>query len=308
MQGLDLCERYYHEHGLPKLQSELGKHFSRLTIGLAGHGSECLGFDDELSRDHDWGPGFCIWIDSVDFQMIGPEVQNLYDRLPKSYAGFAARKTSRWGEGRVGVLNTDLFYQSYLGLTRAPVTLKEWLAIPENALATATSGRLFHDPKSNFSTIRSALLDYYPEDVRLKKIASRCMIAGQAGQYNYPRSLKRQEPYAAAQAEMKFVEAALSLIFLINKHYLPFYKWAHKALKALPVLGPIADRTITRLLENHSAEEKEQSIESLAQAIITQLKQLGLTNSSSDFLPDHGPMIHSHIRDDELRSYSVWVG
>ncbi len=115
MQGLDLCERYYHEHGLPKLQSELGKHFSRLTIGLAGHGSECLGFDDELSRDHDWGPGFCIWIDSVDFQMIGPEVQNLYDRLPKSYAGFAARKTSRWGEGRVGVLNTDLFTRATWG-------------------------------------------------------------------------------------------------------------------------------------------------------------------------------------------------
>ena len=308
MKGLELSEQYFRQCGLPALEAECGQHMSKMAIGLVGDGSECLGFDDEYSRDHDWGPGFCIWLTKEDFVEIGPEIQKVYESLPKSFAGFEARMTSQWGDGRVGVLEMGSFYQRYLGLPGAPETLRQWLLIPENALAMATNGKVFHDPKGSFTAIRNSLLDCYPEDVRLKKLAARCMSAGREGQYNYPRCLKRNDLYAAAQAEMQFLDSALSIVFLLNKRYIPFYKWAHRAVRELPILGNHSYDAIAELMEMNSPKDKEIRLESIAQEIIAQLKERGLSEGESDFLPDHGPLVQECVRDEEMRSYDVWTG
>ena len=52
--GLALCRDYYETIGQPTLQAQFASVWHRIAIGLVGEGSECLGFDDELSRDHDW--------------------------------------------------------------------------------------------------------------------------------------------------------------------------------------------------------------------------------------------------------------
>lgn len=308
MKGLDLSENFYNEYGLPLFTRECPELLSKMAIGLVGDGSDCFGFDDIHSRDHDWGPAFCIWLGRSDMQSYGPYLQQLYTRLPESYNGFEARITSRYGEGRVGVLEIGAFYRRYLGSPGIPESLKQWLIVPENALATAVNGRVFHDQSGQFSAIRESLLNYYPEDVRLKKIAARCMAAGQAGQYNYPRCVKRSELYAAAQSEMKFLESALSLVFLLNQRYLPFYKWAHHAVHELPILGQYSYNSINTLMQTEDVEEKGQIIEHFSLAIINTLQELGMSESDSDFLPDHGPQVQAKIEDKEIRSYNILVG
>ena len=53
-----------------------------LAVGLVGSGSECFGFDDEFSLDHDFGPGFCMWLTDQVYDEIGEELQRAYEELP----------------------------------------------------------------------------------------------------------------------------------------------------------------------------------------------------------------------------------
>ena len=92
----------------------------KIATGLAGPGSECFGFDDELSRDHDWGPSFCLWLADTDAETIGPRLATEYARLPSAFMGFGPRTASPGEEHRVGPCRTWDFYQTYLGARDLP--------------------------------------------------------------------------------------------------------------------------------------------------------------------------------------------
>ena len=62
MDGLSLSRRYYEQYGRPLLKERFPSVNDQLAVGLAGAGSECMGYDDAVSEDHDFGPGFCIWL------------------------------------------------------------------------------------------------------------------------------------------------------------------------------------------------------------------------------------------------------
>ena len=81
MKGLELSRAFFEEYGMPMLQEEFPQLLMYLAAGLTGSGSECFGFDDEVSRDHDFEPGFCIFLP-------GEEVVSRKDafRLERAYA------------------------------------------------------------------------------------------------------------------------------------------------------------------------------------------------------------------------------
>ncbi len=121
--------------------------------------------------------------------------------------------------GRVGVARIGDFYARFTGCRGIPESEAAWLRIPEHALAAATSGEVFDDPLGEFTRVREALLPCYPEDVRLKKLAARLFAMAQAGQYNYPRTVKRGDAVAASLALAEFTKAALSALHLLNRRY-----------------------------------------------------------------------------------------
>ncbi len=308
MKGLELAERYFEEVALPILKSAFAPHLDRMATGLVGDGSECFGFDDSISRDHDWGPGFCVWLTRQDYREIAAGLQRAVDELPKTFEGFGPRRTSTWGDGRTGVFEIPGFYKRFLGLERPPEDLDTWLLLPENALAACTNGKVFQDPLGEFSAWREGLLAFYPEDVRRKKIAARCMTLGQAGQYNFPRCVRRGELFAAQYAETKFCADVVSLVFLLNRKYTPFYKWMHRAVGQLPVLGGWVRERISALIADPDLTKKEQRIEEISVALIREIRSQGLSSLDSSFLPDHGPAIQATIQDGPLRERNVWVG
>jgi hypothetical protein len=84
-----------------------------MAAGLVGAGSECLGFDDKLSRDHDWGSGYCVWLDPADWHESGAALQERYRAIAaRGFDGFQPRDATseRMGERRVGVFPVDGFY------------------------------------------------------------------------------------------------------------------------------------------------------------------------------------------------------
>ncbi|MBP1685158.1 MAG: hypothetical protein H6Q33_1301 [Deltaproteobacteria bacterium] len=307
MTGLDLAVRYFQAHGVPLIETRFAAHRDRIAAGLVGPGSECFGFDDELSRDHDWGPGFCLWLAADDHRAIGARLQAALADLPQTFEGIGPRQASAWGGGRVGVLEIGEFYRGLIGLDRAPRSLDDWRRIPEACLATATNGAVFTDPLGEFTRMRDQLLAFYPEDVRLKKIASRCMTIAQSGQYNLPRCGQRREFVAARCAEAQFCAHVVSLVFLLNRRYAPFYKWMHRAVKALPVLGAATHHLLSELVTSYGFAKKSRIVEEIAVSLAGELRRLGLSDARSDFLVDHGPRVQERIRDPQLRRSDVWV-
>ena len=307
MKGLKLSEEYYKSCGAPMIREKFPEFEHKIAAGLVGDGSECYGFDDKISKDHDWGPGFCIWLEDEDYQAIGQALQREYENLPDTFHGFK-RLMSKWGGGRVGVFTIEEFYTKFIGTAHVPASLDDWLYLPENNLAKCTNGKVFSDPSGKFSLIRKKLLAFYPEDVRLVKIAARCMTAAQAGQYNYIRLIRRKEYFAALYSETKFCGDIISLVFLLNKSYTPYYKWCHRAVRKLPLLGEFIHQKINELVQNHDPALKNRIIEGVSAGVIKELQDQDLSHSGSDFLLDHGQVIHDKIKDDNLRQRDVWAG
>ena len=46
MKGLDEARAFYEEYGRDMIHERFPEYEGRIAVGLAGHGSECFGFDD----------------------------------------------------------------------------------------------------------------------------------------------------------------------------------------------------------------------------------------------------------------------
>lgn len=286
MKGLELSQKYYEAYGKPMIEERFPDIADQTAAGLVGYGSECLGFDDEISRDHDYGPSFCIWLPRKTYRQFGEAMQTAYDALPKTFLGFSERVEQEQGKGRVGVLCLEDFYRGILGRETLPETDAQWLMIPEEALATATGGSVFEDRLGQFSAIREGLLAYYPENVWRRNLADALAKAAQAGQYNYARAMRRGERVAAELALSEFVRESMRLVYLLNRTYAPFYKWMHRGLRDLPTGGEIGDM-LGLLYQTDAEGDRILIIEAVCSVLVQILQEKGLSAGTDSFLQNH---------------------
>ena len=324
--GLKLARAYWNEYGKPLIAERYPEYQGRIAAGLVGHGSECYGFDDELSHDHDFGPGFCLWLTDEDYAAIGERLQADYESLPDTFMGFGPKSQTARAQGagrRVGVFRIGDFFESITGYRQAPPADRphEWLMLDEPTLAAATNGEVFADPLGAFSKTRQGF-KLMPEDVRLSLISRRLGMIAQAGQYNLPRMLQRGDGAAAWCAINEFAEAVASLVFLINTPvsagYMPYYKWRFAALRRLSrrmaARLPDACAQLEDVLRLASAacfggvgfgeggkgaapaaKQVVSIVESICAEIVAELGREGLTDSDETFLEWQRPYVEEHI-------------
>ena len=280
MKGLEIARAYYEQYGEPMLRERFPGLMPFVAAGLAGSGSECWGFDDEISRDHDFEPGFSLFLPGEDVvdRRTAFELERAYAALPKEFMGLRRSLVAPVGGPRHGVLRTAEFMTDKVGKADGNLSLMEWLYMPEFSLAEAVNGEIFMDGYGEVTAIRERLRRR-PEDVRLKKLAGQLLLMGQSGQYNYRRCLQHGETAAAQLAAVEFVKSTMAAVFLLNDVYQPYYKWCFRAMRALPKLALTAELLeylLTTDNEPDTAEEKSRVMEGIAADVIGELREQGL--------------------------------
>lgn len=308
MKGIEIAKAYYNQYAKQVLREEFADVLPHIAVGLCGSGSECLGYDDDISRDHDFEPGFCIFLpdeDTVD-RKTAFRLERAYAKLPKEFMGLKRSILSPVGGNRHGVIRLSDFLNEKLGTPDGRLSTEAWLKILEHALLEVTSGEIFFDGSGTFGRIREYLTNM-PDDVFKKRLAGNLLIMAQAGQYNYTRCIKHGEQAAAQLAVYEFVNAAINVIFLLNGKYRPFYKWCFKALRQLPLFSEFGD-TFEFLLttdNGDTASTKYEIIEDIAISIINELQNRNLTDAVCLDLEKHAYSVNDKIGDATIRNLHI---
>lgn len=257
--GLELAGGFYEEIVAPLL-ARLAPTIS-YSAALIGPGSEVLGYDDETSTDHDWGPRVLIFLGDADAQAAGPRLtEALADRLPEDYRGLATRFGPPRGADthvshRIEILSLDEWLGGYVGLEAASdgtpraegAALDEldWLTLPGQKLLSITAGAVFRDDGNRLATLRRAL-SWYPDDVWRylmasvwTRLAQEEHLVGRAGQSG--------DETGARIIASRLVRDMMRLCFLAERRYAPYPKWFGRAfsrLGAAATFGPLFERIL----------------------------------------------------------------
>ena len=234
--------RFYEEHVAGLIHSRFGDYEDRIAVGIAGEGSDCFGYDDLLSRDHDFGTGVCLWVTDEDMKKFGYSLSIMYNELVDS----VERKyyTDRMRERR-GVMRIHDFYSNILRIDcdtdNCEMTEQQWFSLDHSCLKTAVNGVVFRDDLGKFTAFRNLLLGYYPERVWRVRIAEQLHDFSANLQVNYGRCMARKDTVAAEICRIQGIKAAMELYFLLKREYPPYYKWTFRALKDMDADGMFSE-------------------------------------------------------------------
>ena len=309
MTGLELARAYWQEYGEPMMREQFPECEQVVAAALTGSGSECYGFDDEVSRDHDFEPGFCLFLPGEEIidRRTAFLMERAYAKLPREFKGVERLRIQPVGGARHGVFRLEEYFREKIGCMPEEMTMEDWLRLPSHALAEAVNGEVFRDDAGLLTEARIKLKSM-PEDARRKRLAGDLLMMAQSGQYNYRRCLAHGEKGAAQLAAAEYVKHAIRTVFWLNRAYAPYYKWCFRALRKLPGGEETACRLewiLSADNEGERAEKKEAAMEAIAGTVIEMLQAQGLTEAVCGDLEKHAYSVNDGIRDGGIRNLHI---
>jgi len=232
--GAELARRYWTELVAPLvLRWRPGL---RHAAGLLGRGSEVLGLDDDLSRDHDWGPRLTLLVDGDDVTAVDALLaRTLPDRFGSFPTRFAVTRDPRVRH-RVEVTTPAAFVGSRLGVTGdGDPTPADWLTFTGQAVLEVTAGPVFADTHGELTAVRRRLA-WYPDDVWRYVVAAdwarlgeELPLAGRAGH--------RGDDVGSRVIAARLVGVLMHLGCLLERRWPPYPKWLGTRFATLPRAG-----------------------------------------------------------------------
>ena len=250
MQGIELSRRFYIDVVRPWLSSVAPS--LPHSAALIGYGSELLGLDDEMSRDHNWGPRVHLFVSGADFEAHARRlVSGFSAAAPTQFLGEPIGWRNRPhppanGKEAAGALEHGLEVHTLEGTLEYMLGLRsvdslgplQWLGFAEQRLLAFTGGAVFHDDGERLAGARSALA-YFPHDVWLYKIACQWRriaeeqaFVGRAGQVG--------DDLGSRVIAGRLVRDVMQMGFLLSRRYAPYSKWFGSAFARLPIAEALA--------------------------------------------------------------------
>lgn len=308
--------RFYENHVKQLISDKFFKYENRIAVGLVGEGSDCFGYDDHISRDHDFGTGVCLWITDEDMKEYGQRLSEEYDTLIDNQPG---NNLSARLRARRGVMTIKGFYSNILGIVcdtdNLVITEENWNMIDHNCLATAVNGVVYRDDLGQFSAFRQLLLNYYPDRIWKIRIVNELHKYASALQVNYARCMARGDSVAARLCHLQGLQAAMELFFLLKRTYPPYYKWTYRRLTEIDNETD-SSRRFSGLIKKLSEENLDKSAwdgikyfpnyinlsdpiivlaERIAEIIVKMLQKNGFTEDSDPYLEKYVDEILSKL-------------
>jgi len=289
IKGLELCEGFFKECAKPIID----KYFPDLqySAGLIGYGSDVLGYDDAVSRDHMWGPRFYMFLSETDIDKKDEIFLKFVENLPYEYMGYSVNFTEPDPNDcgvqhpqfiDSGKVNPLIFIQTFGEFLMDEIGTAElnniapldWLAFSEHRLLSFVSGKLFAD-KLNIKE-QTDKIKFYPNDVKLYLIASQWNII--ASEQAFVKRCGEAEDELGSQIICaRIAERLMRLCFLYKDTYAPYSKWFGTAFHKLDIDENIKAKINAALKANDLTEREINLVE--AQALVADLHNAsGLTN------------------------------
>jgi len=287
--GLKLAGLYYEEAVRPILESR----YPRLvhSAGLIGPGSEVLGFDTEMSRDHNWGPQVAVYLSEEHHARLADELREVLGlELPFTFRGYSthfeevpdesvtvvpAMTGSRPINHRVHITVLPRFLRQYIGTTLdEELTVWDWLTIPGQKLRTLVAGAVYHDGLDVLEPMRQKLA-YYPQDVWLYLLSAQWQRIGQEEPFVGRAGIVGDDAGSAIIAA-RLVRDLMRLWMLMEKEYAPYSKWfgsAFAKLTCAPRLTPV----LQGALRAADWREREGNLVAAYEIAATMHNDLGIT-------------------------------
>ena len=298
MQGLELCESFYREAVLPLIERHTPQLVGRHAAGLIGYGSDVLGYDDDYSRDHEWGPRGLIWLQEADYARHTHELDRVLDaELPLTFCGYSTRfvgnpalevlvpaPAGQRGRHHVAITTVSRYTYIRLGLRSLPPGTLEWLCLPEQKLLEFTSGRIFYDPVGEITRARQELA-YLPDAVWRFKLLYAWERIGHVDVVAL--NALRGDTLSARLNLARLVEGIVHIVFLLNRRYRPGTpKWLSRALNALPRLAGEIGPQLERCLALEDVRQGRALLDPILITLVGEHNRLGITRPVTLAAPD----------------------
>jgi hypothetical protein len=284
MKGLELSRHFYFECVQPIIATHFPQLMDSHAAGLLGFGSDVLGNDDALSRDHEWGPRLVLFLQHTEHSDLGRELdRTIQEFLPATCCGFPTRflREEKWGslvmttwpsgQHHVEITTVPRFLERYLGTQRIPESDIEWLLIPEQRLLEVTAGQVFYDPVGEIGKAREKL-SYYPENVWKYRLSYVLESLGWELDL-VPLCGKRGDMVSMHLNTGVTVARVIKLAFLVNRSYGPGYaKWLQREFSKLEIISEEMERTLETALVSRDVATVRSSINQVLDELYVHLR------------------------------------